>query len=95
MSLVSLASLVSIMLLDPKDRKYYLLGLRIAGDFGATIAVPVIIFVLIGQWLDDRYDKGPWFTIAAFILAALLSGRMIYKKAKGYGKQFQDLDNRK
>ena len=83
------------MLLDPKDRKYYLLGLRIAGDFGATIAVPVVIFVFIGQWLDGKYDKAPWFTIVAFILAAILSGRMIYKKAKRYGKQFQDLDTKK
>lgn len=83
------------MLLDPKDRKYYLLGLRIAGDFGATIAVPVVIFVLIGQWLDGRYDRSPWFTVAAFIFAALLSGMMIYKKAKRYGRVFQDLDSKK
>ena len=82
------------MLLDPEDRKYYLLGLRIAGDFGVSIAVPVVVFVLIGQWLDGKYDKSPWFTIAAFVLAALLSGRMIYKKAKRYGKQFQEIDKK-
>ena len=82
------------MLIDPKDRKYYLLGLRIAGDFGATIAAPVIVFVLIGQWLDWKYDKAPWLTVIAFVLAAILSGVMITKKAKIYGKQFQDLDKK-
>ena len=82
------------MLIDPKDRKYYLLGLRIAGDFGATIAAPEIVFVLVGQWLDGRYYKAPWLTIASFILAALLSGRMIYKKAKRYGKQFDGIDKK-
>lgn len=83
------------MLIDQKDRKYYLLGLRIAGDFGAMIAVPVVIFVLIGQWLDGKYDKAPWLTILAFILAAALSGITIYKKAKKYGKQFQEIDKKK
>ncbi|OGH71384.1 MAG: hypothetical protein A2921_04630 [Candidatus Magasanikbacteria bacterium RIFCSPLOWO2_01_FULL_43_20b] len=82
------------MLIDQKDRKYYLLGLRIAGDFGATIAAPVIIFVLVGQWLDGKYDKAPWLTVVSFLLAALLSGRMIYKKAKKYGKQFQEIDKK-
>ncbi len=85
---------MSLLPTDPKDRKYMLMGLRIAGDFGATIAVPIIIFVLIGQWLDGKYDKSPWFTVGAFILAALLSGRMLYKKAKRYGKEYTELDKK-
>ncbi len=69
-----------------------LMGLRIAGDFGATIAVPIIIFVIIGQWLDGKYEKSPWFTVLAFVLAVLLSGKMIYKKAKAYGKEYQNIE---
>ena len=78
--------------MDAKDRRYYLFALRIIGDFGASIAVPVVVFVLFGQWLDGKYEKGPWFTVIAFALAAVLSGRMIYKKAKRYGKEYQDID---
>ncbi len=78
--------------MDAKDRKYYLFAVRIIGDFGASIAVPVVVFVLIGQWLDAKYDKSPWFTVIAFALAAVLSGKMIYKKAKRYGKEYQDID---
>ena len=73
------------------DRKYYLFALKIVGDFGATIAVPVIVFVLIGQYLDERYGKRMLFTVIAFILAALLSGLAIYRKAKKYGKLYQNL----
>lgn len=68
-----------------------LLGLKIAGDFGATIAVPVIIFVLIGQWLDEKYAQSPWFTVSGFVLAVLVSGKIIYKKAKEYGREYQAL----
>ncbi|PIT87841.1 MAG: hypothetical protein COU31_00730 [Candidatus Magasanikbacteria bacterium CG10_big_fil_rev_8_21_14_0_10_40_10] len=78
------------------DRDYYLFALRIIGDFGATIAVPVILFVLIGQYLDDKYELGPYITILAFTLSALFSGIMIHKKAKIYGEIYQKMvDNEK
>ncbi len=77
------------------DRQYYLFALRIAGDFGATIAIPVVMFVLIGRWLDGKYDKGALFTVIGFVLAALISGRIIYKKSKQYGKEYQALVDKK
>lgn len=77
-----------------KDREYYLFALKIAGDFGATIAVPVVIFVLIGQYLDQKFESGYTFLVLAFILAAIISGRIIYKKAKRYGEEYQNLVNK-
>ena len=71
------------------DRQYYMFAIRIIGDFGAVIAVPVIIFVILGQYLDGKYEKGILFTVLGFILAALLSAKMIHKKAKIYGKAYQ------
>ena len=76
------------------DREYVLLGLAIIGDFGATIAVPVVVFVLIGQWLEGKYGYAPWFTISAFVLAALLSGKMIYVKAKEYSTKYQEIEKK-
>lgn len=70
-----------------------MLGMRIIGDFGAAIAVPVVVFVIIGQWLDEKYDSGYKFTIGAFVLAALVSGKILYKKAKAYGTEFQKLND--
>lgn len=78
-----------------KDREYYLFALKIASDFGATIAVPVITFVLIGRYFDSKYDSGFKITILSFILAALISGRIIYRKAKQYGKEYQNLVDKK
>ncbi|MEK7084575.1 MAG: AtpZ/AtpI family protein [Patescibacteria group bacterium] len=77
-----------------QERQYLLFGLKIVGDFGATIAVPVVLFVLIGQWLDGRYGTNPFCTIGAFILAALVSGRSIYRKAKQYGKAYMEIEKK-
>lgn len=76
------------------DREYILFAMRIMGDFGVSIAAPVVIFVLIGQYLDDKYRRSPWFTIAGFVLAAALSGIMIYRKAKKYGQEYERLNRR-
>ncbi len=77
------------------DREYVLLGLQIVGDFGATIAIPVVVLVLLAQLLERKYGHAPWITISAFVLAATISGRMIYEKAKEYGKRYQELDKNK
>lgn len=76
------------------DRKYWLFALKIVGNFGLVIALPVIIFVLIGQWLDQKYSARPWCTIGAFALAAVISGKIIYKKTKEYAQQYQNLDKK-
>ena len=76
------------------DREYYIFALKIIGDFGATIAVPVVIFVLIGQYLDEKYGRSPLFIILGFALAAVISVKIIYKKAKIYGAEYQKMSNK-
>lgn len=68
--------------MEKADRQLYLFALRIVGDFGAAIAIPVIAFVLGGQWLDVKYGTGNRYMILGFVVAALLSGKIIYKKTK-------------
>lgn len=76
-----------------QDRRYAMFALRIVGDFGASIAIPVVVFVLIGQWLESKYGYEPWFTVGAFILAALISGFMVYRRTKEYSAEYQRLND--
>lgn len=73
------------------DRRYWLFGLKIVGDFGATIAIPVVVFAYLGKRLDVRWGTAPWFLIAGFVISALISGVLIYRKAKRYGREYQEL----
>ena len=76
------------------DRQYYLFAVRIFADFGATIALPVILFVLIGQYFDNKYDAYPLYTIIGLIISALVTIKLIYKKSKSYGNEYQIMVNR-
>lgn len=74
------------------SRGYYALALKIAVDFGGTIAIPAVIFALIGNYLDEKYGYRFLFTLLGLVLAALVSGKIIYKKAREYGKKYESLN---
>lgn len=66
--------------------------MRIMVDFGATLALPVVFLAWLGRRLDSRHGTSPWLTIAGFALAAFISGYVIWKKAKRYGREYEALD---
>lgn len=69
-----------------------MLGLRIIGEFGFIIAVPVVLLALLGEWLDAKYETAPLFLVAGFVLAALLSGISIYRRAKEFGREYMSIE---
>lgn len=73
------------------DTKYWIFALRIVGDYLFTIAAPVVLLAYIGKKLDGHFQSGYKLTILGFVLAAILSARIIYKKSVKYGKEYQDL----
>ncbi|MEK9152662.1 MAG: AtpZ/AtpI family protein [Patescibacteria group bacterium] len=80
--------------MDPRnnDRRYFLLAARIIGEFGAIIAAPVVVLALVGMKLDARFGTRPDFLISGFVLAAVITGVSIYRKAKQFGKEYQDIE---
>lgn len=81
------------LLMQQSDSKYWIFGLRIVGEFGGLIAIPVILFVLLGRWLDGRWGTKPWMTIVGFVVAAIVSGVMVWRRTKEVAKEYQRLIN--
>jgi len=73
------------------ERRYLLLAMRIAGDFGVTIAVPVVALSVIGKRLDLRYGTWPGLTILGFVLAAVVTFLIIKRKTKKYADEYAAL----
>lgn len=76
------------------ERAYWLLGLRIMSDFGLAIAIPVVVLVSIGGWLDRRWGTQPLLIIIAFVLAFAVSSVSVYRKAKKYAEEYKEIEKR-
>lgn len=75
------------------DSRYWIFGLRIVGEFGGLIAIPVVLFVLAGRWLDGRWGTKPLFIIVGFVVAAVVSGMMVWRRSKEVAEEYQKLVN--
>lgn len=80
------------MSLKESERRSYLLGIKIAGDFGANIAAPVVLLVLAGNWVQEKYNLAPFGVIAGFLIAAAISFFLIRRRIKWYAREYEAID---
>jgi F0F1-type ATP synthase assembly protein I len=69
---------------SPSDRYYIRLAIRIAFDFGFSIAIPAVVAALIGIRLDRKLDTEPWMLVLLLITAFLSTSVWLVKKANYY-----------
>lgn len=56
--------------------------LALSGEIGIKLAIPLLTFMLIGIWLDKKYNTLPLFMLVGAGLALADSTYMIYKMIK-------------
>ncbi|MCX6781072.1 MAG: AtpZ/AtpI family protein [Candidatus Magasanikbacteria bacterium] len=81
------------MQLSERSRRSYLLGLKIASDFGASIAIPVVAFVVLGKWLQQKYGFAPYGIIGGFVVAATLTTTILRRKVRWYAAEYKALES--
>jgi F0F1-type ATP synthase assembly protein I len=69
-----------------KDREmpWWKPGLTIFIKVSASIAVPIIIALYVGKFLDAKYHTAPWIFLGLTLLAFLTSIYSIWKNIKIY-----------
>lgn len=55
-------------------------ALSLAWELGYTIAVPLVVLVLGGRWLDRRLDTSPWLLLVGVFISIPISTVVIYVK---------------
>jgi hypothetical protein len=59
---------------------------NLATEFGFIIALPLVVFALVGKWADHKFGTFPWLTLAGIVLAITSTTVWMTKRLKGYIK---------
>ena len=53
-----------------------------AAELGYTIAIPIVIFALVGRLADKSFHTAPWLLLAGILISMFISSWLIYRKVK-------------
>jgi F0F1-type ATP synthase assembly protein I len=62
------------------DSSWSALGL--AWELGYTIAVPLVLFALVGRFLDKKLGTSPFLLLAGILISIILTSWLVYRKTK-------------
>lgn len=55
-------------------------ALSLAWELGYTIAIPIVLFALVGRLLDNKLGTSPWLLLIGILLSILISSWLVYFK---------------
>jgi F0F1-type ATP synthase assembly protein I len=75
---------------DPKQKLFAMLMLEAGTEFAFLIGGPLVLGILAGKWLDNKYHHN-FFVIIGILLGLFITCVAIYKRTVDYKKM---LDNK-
>ena len=57
-------------------------ALALVAQLGFSIALPMVVFIGGGAWLDGQMRSAPWFLFVGIFLGLLSAGAALYQLAK-------------
>lgn len=64
-----------------KERQALWQALGFAWTLGYTIAIPLVVFALLGRLLDRRLGTEPWLLLAGILLSIIISSVALVKRS--------------
>ena len=52
----------------------------LAMELGYTIAIPIVLFALVGRMLDKKFDTSPWLLLVGIFASILLTTWLVYRR---------------
>ncbi len=71
-----------------------LMALQLAWELGFTIALPLVIFVLVGRYLDKYFQTTPILMLVGIFLAFFISSYAIFTKTAQIYKDLEAYDEK-
>ncbi len=66
---------------DNRSRPGLWLALGFAWKLGYSIAVPLVLLLLVGRWLDQRLGTAPWLLITGLVVSFVLTNVLMFREA--------------
>lgn len=67
------------MSLQPQKNINFGQVLALGSELGFLIALPLIICILLGLWIDKRLNTFPWILLASVLIGMILTAINVYK----------------
>ena len=66
------------------DQAWWQPSLELFGKLSSLIAIPILIAIFVGKWLDRRYNSEPWLFLACVgvAFAVSITGLIIITKSE-------------
>jgi F0F1-type ATP synthase assembly protein I len=82
------------MVEDKQNKEWWKPGVEIFSQVSGWIAAPIILALVLGKYLDGRFDTKPWIFIGLTGVAFLISSFGIIKVVTRYMKKIEE-ENKK
>lgn len=70
-------------------------AVMVFSEISTWIAIPVILAVILGKFLDKKYDTAPWLLLGSAALAFVVSSFGIVRSVKKYAVLLKQEENKK
>lgn len=70
--------------LENNDANWWKPGLMILVRVSSAIAVPIVIALFLGKYLDNKYNTSPWIFLSLTSIAFVISLVSIWRSVKEY-----------
>jgi F0F1-type ATP synthase assembly protein I len=70
--------------MDNKNIAWWKPGLVIFSKVSASVAIPIVLALFIGKYLDKKYNSEPWIFLGLTAIAFIISIFSIWRNVKKY-----------
>lgn len=67
--------------IDPNSKNLFQ-ALGLAWELGYTIAIPLVVFALLGRLADKWLGSSPWLLLVGVFLSIAITTWLVYRKTK-------------
>ena len=78
-----------------QPKAYWQAGLMVFGQVTGWIVGPIVLALVIGKWLDQRWQTSPWFFLGLSAVAFAITAWGIVRLGKKYIKEAEEASQKK